>query len=100
MEAFKERLIAARKRAGLSQYELARRVGVTRDVIAQCEAGRSKRPREVEKIAKELGVSPGWLLFGDSRIDDLSKEEIELILKWKDLDEPLKEAIKTMIMDS
>ncbi|MDE2267804.1 MAG: helix-turn-helix transcriptional regulator [Betaproteobacteria bacterium] len=50
-------LIAARARAGLSQAEVAQRMGTTQSVIARLESG--KRPpslRSVQRYAQALGA--------------------------------------------
>ncbi len=49
-------LIAARARAGMSQNEVARRMGTTQSVVARLESG--KRPpsmRTVERFAQAVG---------------------------------------------
>lgn len=49
-------LIAARSRAGLSQSEVAQRMGTTQSVVARLESG--KRPpsmRTVERFAQAVG---------------------------------------------
>ena len=54
-------LIAARARAGLSQGEVAKRMGTTQSVVARLESG--KRPpsmRTVERFAQAVG---GHLVF-------------------------------------
>jgi predicted transcriptional regulator len=50
-------LIAARARAGLSQAEVAQRMGTTQSVVARLESG--KRPpslRTVQRYAQALGA--------------------------------------------
>ena len=50
-------LIAARARAGLSQAEVAQRIGTTQSVIARLESG--KRPpslRTVQRFAQAVGA--------------------------------------------
>lgn len=57
------RLVEARKRAGLSQRDLARKAGVAQSVIAELERG--KHPPSVSslsKLATALGVNPTQLL--------------------------------------
>jgi transcriptional regulator with XRE-family HTH domain len=48
-----------RKRAGLSQEELAERIGITREAISQIERGKTKRPTDDVLIGFEqtLGLS-------------------------------------------
>ncbi len=54
--AIAHELIAARTRAGLSQSEVAQRMGTTQSVVARLESG--KRPpsmRTVERFAQAVG---------------------------------------------
>ncbi len=54
--AIARELIAARSRAGLSQTEVAQRMGTTQSVVARLESG--KRPpsmRTVERFAQAVG---------------------------------------------
>lgn len=67
-----ERLKAARRRAVLSQAELAARAGVPRLTVARWETGKLQRDphaRTVRKVAAALGVDAGWLLTGEGRMD-------------------------------
>ena len=60
---FAERLVTARKRAGLSQAQLAKLVGVAQGTISEAETvalGSSKTPA----MADALGVSAVWLSSG------------------------------------
>jgi ribosome-binding protein aMBF1 (putative translation factor) len=63
---FGDRLAAAREAAGLSQAELAQRLGVKTKVIEHWEAD-AKEPRanRLQMLAGMLGVSLMWLLTGD-----------------------------------
>ena len=60
-----ERVRSARKAAGLSQADLARRIGVSQPAIATWESG-VHDPRRVvmEKLADALSISPEWLAAG------------------------------------
>lgn len=56
--AFRVALIQARQDAGMTQTELARRIGTYQPVIARLEAGeRSPTIETMSKIAKVLNVS-------------------------------------------
>ena len=58
-----EKILYCRKRAGLSQEELAGRLGVSRQAVSKWETGEAQP--EVSKLAplaSELGVSVDWLL--------------------------------------
>lgn len=61
-----ERLRQARKKAGITQSELARRAKVTPSAISQIESGLSKKPDAINllKIARALDVTPDWLITG------------------------------------
>ena len=49
-------VIDARNRAGLTQQELARRMGTTQPVVARLESGRSRPSmRTLEKLARATG---------------------------------------------
>lgn len=59
-----ERLGQARKRAGLTQVQLARRAGVTQGVISHLERGNAHGSAYTHRIAAALGVSAMWLAEG------------------------------------
>lgn len=61
MDTLAARLRFARERAGLSQSELARRVGVTAQSIQSVESGRVKRTKAIAEIAAALSVGREWL---------------------------------------
>ena len=62
------RLRSARRERGMSQEDLARRVGISMISISRLERG-VHRPKHqnLEAIARELGVSPSWILTGEGR---------------------------------
>lgn len=58
-------MIYAREAAGLSEGQVARRLGVKKETIADWEADRSEpRSNKLQILAGVLGVSFGWLLAG------------------------------------
>lgn len=62
-----DRLRKARDHAGLSQGELADRVGITRTMAANVENGRTEpRPIVIRMWAMCTGVDAGWLETGES----------------------------------
>jgi transcriptional regulator with XRE-family HTH domain len=66
--AFGERVKQAREAAGLTQLDLAKKIGLTRSSVANIEAGRQKPT--VEKAAMAaivLRCDPGWLLAGEQQ---------------------------------
>lgn len=60
-----DRLKLARERLNISQAELAERAGISPGAIGNLEAGTRKTSRNLLEIARELGVRPQWLQFGD-----------------------------------
>ncbi len=59
------RIQLIRETLGMSQQELAKRVGYTRVSIVNIEAGRQRLPlHQVEEIAKALSSTPKNLLRG------------------------------------
>lgn len=66
MKSFAERLIRARKRAGLNQTELARQVGVTPQAVQKWETGENTpRGKRIQAIADILDISVQELISGD-----------------------------------
>lgn len=72
---FGDRLAAAREAAGLSQADLAQRLGVKTKVIEHWEAD-AKEPRanRLQMLAGMLGVSLMWLLTGEGDGVDMPDE--------------------------
>ncbi|PKF60640.1 XRE family transcriptional regulator [Psychromonas sp. psych-6C06] len=59
-----KRIKDRRKDIGLSQEELAERVGVSQNAIHKLEDGTTKKPRKIFELAKVLKCDPEWLLNG------------------------------------
>jgi HTH-type transcriptional regulator, cell division transcriptional repressor len=67
-----ERIAAARREAGLTQRELAERLGVTPRSIQNYESGAVVPYRHLRRIETLARKSEGWLLGSDGVDDDLS----------------------------
>src|SRR5947207_11962 len=87
------RLRWAREQAGLSQGQVAQRMGVHRPTISQIEAGdRNVRIDELDRLAELYGVSREWLVDGDQVLPGERDPRIQLAarelgkLKGADLD--------------
>lgn len=87
------RLRWAREQAGLSQGQVAQRMGVHRPTISQIEAGeRNVRIDELDQFAELYGVSREWLVDGDKVLPGERDPRIQLAarelgkLKGADLD--------------
>ena len=62
-----ERIRQARKSAGMTQAELAHKLGISAAGIAQWENDlRNPKIETLRKLADALGVTPGYLLYGDT----------------------------------
>lgn len=65
--AFGERLVAAREEAGVSQRELADKLGITQRALSWWEREPvALRPEQVAQVATVLGVSTDYLLGVDA----------------------------------
>ncbi|RKK04015.1 helix-turn-helix domain-containing protein [Pseudoroseomonas wenyumeiae] len=74
------RLVAARKRAGLSQMALAKAAGLSQSAIADYEVGRSEPGfRVIERIAEVLQVDRDFL----TKATSVSRESIERDLEHR-----------------
>lgn len=60
-ELIPERLTERRKAAGISQAELARRVGIGQSSANRLEAGGTRNPRQIIEIARALSTTPEYL---------------------------------------
>lgn len=76
------RIRELRTHKGWSQHELARRCGwASRNRVHQYEREiREPRGRDIERLAKTLGVSPAWLRFGQEDSPALDASTLEQIL--------------------
>lgn len=70
-----QRIKAARKAAGISQADLAQRVGIKQPTLSDLENDMSKGSTKLASIAKALGVRPYWLETGKGPSDGTAEEE-------------------------
>jgi len=85
---FASRVRGLRKAAGLNQPELAKKVGVTKALIGQIEAGKVMEVKMVLafKLAAALGVSGRFLATGKGSpvpLGEISDEESQLIMSLR-----------------
>ena len=86
-----ERIKAARKRAGLTQKEIADRLGISSSSIAQWETGTRKPKAEtLQRLADALGVS---MLDLDERFAWQPDREISITVPQE---EDLREEVKAL----
>ena len=92
------RLTRCRIEKGLTQQNLAAAVGTSQAVVQRIETGKCKHPRNIARIAKALGVTPAWLMYGVEHVEGLKTDAIETARVWSGLMEPHRSALKDMIM--
>lgn len=80
-----DRVRSARRRASISQTELARRIGVSASAVAQWEHPSGTQPslQSLIRIVEITGVSTDWLVMGKaarSVTADASDQEVSALL--------------------
>lgn len=93
MSDLKERLVSARRSAGLTQQALADAIGLRQSSYADIETGKIKSTTKLPQIAKVLGVDAYWLATGKgARNTPASDPRLSAILEFFDtLDDKGKE---------
>lgn len=83
MSTLASRIKQARKQAGLTQKDLAQRVGVSQPVISQLENGENLQSVHLLAIAKACGVDSEWLASGEEKPEQvvLTKEQLADLLR-------------------
>jgi transcriptional regulator with XRE-family HTH domain len=75
LEGVAVRIRESRRSLGLTQEQLAQRIGVSRSAIAQWETDRTGQVRaNLARVAAVLGVSIGYLLTGETYGIELGAE--------------------------
>lgn len=66
--AYGKRLKSCRESAGMTQFDLAIKIGERQMSLSRDERGSTQNPpmERIEKAAKVFDVDPRWLLLGDS----------------------------------
>jgi transcriptional regulator with XRE-family HTH domain len=78
-----ERLREAREAAGLSQGQVAKKMGMHRPTISEIEAGRRKvAAEELDTFASLYGVSIEWIVSGSS---GNAQEEARILMAAREL---------------
>ncbi|MGI2078454.1 S24 family peptidase [Shewanella putrefaciens] len=68
MKTFNNRVKSRRDEIGLTQIQLAKKVGVSGVTISQWESGDySPKGKNLYKLAEALECSPDWLIFGEEK---------------------------------
>lgn len=98
-----ERLRYLREKSGLSQRDMANKLNIGRTTYVKYETGDSKPVRKLTEIAAIFNVSVDYLLGKENNnettfADEIyTKEEREIIKKYRQLDADGKNLIKVMI---
>ena len=75
-----QRILNERKAKGIKRVTLAKRIGVQSQTLAKYESGEaSPKAIVLAKIARELGVSVDFLMFGNELEKEMSGEQDETI---------------------
>ena len=104
METLPDRLKFAREQLNLSQQEVADAVGMKQPSYYQLEAGKSKRSRFINDIAKALGTNADWLMYGEGENtpkpsrDDLMQKIKDIEGRSTDENHPLPDGMTSAIM--
>lgn len=88
------RIRELRKKAGISQAELARLAGISQPAISQVE--NDTRPLTVDWMrifARIFGCTPADLLGDSDNPNRATAEELELLRKWREADPAQRELI-------
>lgn len=64
MDTLGKRLQKALDDAGMTQAQLAERLGISQQAVQFICSGRTKNSKHTGRIAEILGVTPEWLVFG------------------------------------
>lgn len=87
-KTLQDRLKEARKEAGLTQTQLAEKVGMSQPAYSELESGKSNSSALLAQIAFVLGVRSYWLATGEGpkpESESLDTDERELIAAWRTL---------------
>lgn len=93
METLQDRLKEARRDAGLTQVQLAKRVGITQASYSELERGEGRGSKHIVPLAAALGVRPEWLQTGGlpkTAAPDVQRTE-EVLRLWDSITEDRKD---------
>lgn len=98
MNEFKDMFRYLRKRAGLTQVELAEKLGLSKGMISMCENGERRPSYEtLEAIADFFNVDMNFLLGYDQSTSKLSQRATTFAAMYDSLDDSAKDVIDAMI---
>ncbi|EOW0963875.1 helix-turn-helix domain-containing protein [Proteus mirabilis] len=74
---FAERLRLAIAYSGMTQVELAKKIGVSQSTISQVINGKVSGVCRTSVIAKALGIDRNWLAYGEGEMTDFCTSKTE-----------------------
>lgn len=81
-----DRIRERREKIGLTQTELARRLGIDKGTVWRWEAGRTSPQRgQLQRVAAMLGVTPAWLAGSQPEAADAPAHWAEFIEKYPEI---------------
>ncbi len=93
-----EKVKKMQEERGWSTYKLAYEAGLTQSTLSNMFArGTCPTVDTLEKICNAFGISLSEFFEEDSRKSHVSKEELELLRKYRALTDKEKDAVKSMI---
>lgn len=99
MATFAERFKQLREESGLTQEELARRLGVSKGTVGNYESG-SRTPRKLDdlnSLADYFNVEIDYLLGRTNNRPEFSLEEQWVIFCYRNADEDTRNGIKSIL---
>jgi len=66
MKTLADRLNSKMSELNLTQAHLAEQIQISQAAVWKITAGKTTHPRKILEIARQLNVSPEWLMFGDN----------------------------------
>lgn len=95
---FKDRLRALREEAGMSQPQLADKIGVTNGAVGNWETGdRYPRKAAVEALADVFGVTVDYLMCRDDTRPEFTAAELDLIRLFRFASDDDKQIIQLIL---
>lgn len=93
-----EKVKKLQEERGWSTYKLAYEAGLTQSTLSNMfTRGTCPTVDTLEKICEAFGISLAEFFESDSRKAHVSKEELELLNKYRALTDKEKDAVKSMI---
>lgn len=107
MQTLAERVAKRREQLGLSQKTLAEKIQVSQQSINKIESGQTRSPRNLDRLAEALEVSPQWLLFGDESVPiksvDIYDSEIKAsslrVEEWESMNRDKDEFVEVSMLN-